>query len=33
MKTRGAEYCKYFEIHIEYMLYIMYAVDYIHTKS
>ena len=29
MKSRGAEY---FEINIEYMLCIMYAVDYIHTK-
>ena len=29
MKSRGAEY---FEINIEYMLYIMYAVDCIHTK-
>ena len=29
MKSRGAEH---FEINIECMLYIMYAVDYIHTK-
>ena len=29
MKSRGAEY---FEINIEYMLYIMYAIDYIHTN-
>ena len=29
MKRRGDEY---FELNIEFMLYIMYAVDYIHTK-
>ena len=29
MKSRGVEY---FEINIEYMLYVMYAVDCIHTN-